>query len=1169
MKPKGIVRRIKNMLNRNSNLVLWLGVLAVLALSLPAGATSFNFPTSSITNYTGDVTKWETTALPHTYPTAADFLNPGNTWTIHYKQAKVGAPGTPGTNTRIVGPVIFHGGVGVSGTNFDRPLLFNGNDGSTYDLVNTFDDLRFQGTIRGEVSRRPTLAGNLRFTTDANGLPSHSAIQVRAGQQLNITARIDAADCPSIDIVYNAFIATSNFADSQISLRNSNNRIYSKFVLESGLYGNVNGSLGDADVEINGSSALDYRAGKLILQTSQAIATTAKVSIITDATGMNHDPNRIDVGGNNVAIRELWIDGVKQTGTPVYTTASTPTWLHVTGAGSLSVTNTATRNVNMATSPSGEPNLRIFPPVGTKAYAQGYTVALSAPTPGNAPYIFKNWTCAGGTVVSPTSANTTVTVPTGSDITVTAVYDGAACSAAPVDTQVNISVFTSLSWTASPAATAQTVYFGTTTTPGTVVTNVGNTVSNAALGGRLADNVTYYWRVDSTIGGVVIAGPVWSFVTANSVPNSPSPAVGSTLSFGASAAGIQLLWSEDPGVGTTTHLVYFSTNQTAVANRTAPTLDPNSSGAYLTGPLVQGQTYYWAVDTNYGGLGTSTGPVWNFNSSNKILYIKTEIAGYNINGTGDANGVANGCYVDDANVVIYKFPTFSYGSGWDIVVSGTKAFAIWLDSGDISIGGMMDVSGHAGASGNTGGLGGPGGYSGVTGHSPPPQAGTASLNGPGRGSTTEGEYKNGSGAGYGGIGGNAGRYSPLIGGGLGGDVYGELELYTLWGGSGGGSGRASGDSAGGGGGGGAVELYAKSGNISVASTAVITSNGGTPLVATNYAGGGGSGGSVRFIASGNVTVAGAIAANGGNGGSINKTGDAVNCGGGGGGGRIAIYKGGAFTQTGTIAVAGGLKGLNIDVPPAGMGTDGAAGTIYTAGAPSTLLVAHNPRPTNGDVGWALDPNFGGQVLSWTPAIGTTQNKVYFSTVQADVVNGAAGALKATINAAANSFLRARKTFTPSPLLTEGKTYYWRIDTNGTAGTVWGFSISQRPYGPTPAVGATGVDIHNPALKWIPGGPAPTSWDVYLGTNSGAMTKIATMAAPYNTAGVPAGELAVNKTYYWRVDEKPIPSGTPPTGIVWNFVTRGPLCTSGPTADLNGDCKVTFRDFAVVAADWAK
>jgi hypothetical protein len=44
------------MLNRNSNLVLWLGVLAVLACSLSAGATTYNFPNSSQTNYIMDTT---------------------------------------------------------------------------------------------------------------------------------------------------------------------------------------------------------------------------------------------------------------------------------------------------------------------------------------------------------------------------------------------------------------------------------------------------------------------------------------------------------------------------------------------------------------------------------------------------------------------------------------------------------------------------------------------------------------------------------------------------------------------------------------------------------------------------------------------------------------------------------------------------------------------------------------------------------------------------------------------------------------------------------------------------------------------------------------------------------------------------------------------------------
>jgi hypothetical protein len=1034
------------MLNRNSKLVLWIGALAVMACSLTAYGTAYNFPNSSLANYTNDPTKWQTVSLPHTQPTAADFLNAANTWDISYKEAKVGAPGSPATSTRIVGRVTFHGGVGVSGTNFDRPLLFNGNDSSTYDLTNTFDDFRFQGTIRAEVGRRPVLAGNLRLTTDANGVASPSAIQCRTGQQLNITAAIDAADCPSINIIYNAY-AGSSTADSQINVRGSNNKIYSQFVLDSAIYGYATGCFGDADFVINGgivgSPTADYRSGKLNLQVPQAISTTAKVSLST-ATGDNVDPVRIALGTNNVTIRELWIDGVQQAGSNItFTTAANPSATWLSGSGTLTVSNIATQNVTMAVSPvSGDPNLRIriFPPVGTKAYAEGYVVSLVAPNVSTLPYIFNHWECTGATIANPLASSTTVTVPTGSGISVTAYYDAAASVPAPVSTQTYVSNWTGLAWTPASGMTTQTVYFGTVNPPVATVAATGNTVTNANLGGRLADGVTYYWRVD-TDG---IAGQVWSFTAANSTPNTPSPAVAAVVP----VSGTRMTWTEGPiAGGSTLHAVYLSTNQTAVAGRTAPQVVADPNGWYNTGALAVGTTYYWAVDATYrddanGVLGVGTGPTWNFVAQRKQLFIKTEIAAYNINGAGDVNGLGSGIYIDDANVVNYTFPTFDYGSDWNIVVTGPRAFAIWSNAG-INIGGTLDISGYAGTAasgaafgaahaGNNAGCAGSGNGNG-TGWN-----GSAAVNGIGYG----GQCCNnpvGAGASFGGSGGRAGRWSTANGG-FPGVVYGEKELFTLYAGSGSGGSRGDGLGVGGASGGGAVELFAKAGNVTIGSGAIVRANGGTPYQAASYEAGGGSGGGIRIVASGNVTVAGAISADGGAGGSKPSTGNANNCGGGGGGGRVAIYKGGTFTQTGTITAAGGSRGYNLDTPPASFADSGLAGTVYTSGVTSTLLSACNPAPTDGSLAWSLDPNFGGgKTLNWNPAIGTTQNKLYLSTVKADVQNGVAGALKTTVTAATNSYLRARKTYTPSPALVNGTKYYWRVDTNGVAGPVWSFS----------------------------------------------------------------------------------------------------------------------------------
>jgi len=41
------------------------------------------------------------------------------------------------------------------------------------------------------------------------------------------------------------------------------------------------------------------------------------------------------------------------------------------------------------------------------------------------------------------------------------------------------------------------------------------------------------------------------------------------------------------------------------------------------------------------------------------------------------------------------------------------------------------------------------------------------------------------------------------------------------------------------------------------------------------------------------------------------------------------------------------------------------------------------------------------------------------------------------------------------------------------------------------------------------------------------------------------------------------------GLVWSFTTRQPICLGVVAGDFNNDCKVSFADFALLAADWGK
>lgn len=146
---------------------------------------------------------------------------------------------------------------------------------------------------------------------------------------------------------------------------------------------------------------------------------------------------------------------------------------------------------------------------------------------------------------------------------------------------------------------------------------------------------------------------------------------------------------------------------------------------------------------------------------------------------------------------------------------------------------------------------------------------------------------NGSGAGYGGAGGNS------TNGATGGLPYGITDEPTALGSGGG-------DSSNGGAGGGAIKLVV-SGTITI--DGILSVDGDDGVTAGARYGGGGSGGSV-WIASGILTGSGTISANGGDGSWY---------GGAGGGGRIDISET-TYSFTGTVSVAGGNPGNQQGLP---------------------------------------------------------------------------------------------------------------------------------------------------------------------------------------------------------------------------------------------------------------
>jgi hypothetical protein len=218
-----------------------------------------------------------------------------------------------------------------------------------------------------------------------------------------------------------------------------------------------------------------------------------------------------------------------------------------------------------------------------------------------------------------------------------------------------------------------------------------------------------------------------------------------------------------------------------------------------------------------------------------------------------------------------------------------------------------------------------------------------------------------------------------------------------------------------------------------------------------------------------------------------------------------------------------------------------------------ILAAGNPSPVDGATEVAVTT-----ALDWSPASPSKPMDLYFGTSPATMT------FKKHFNDGTTHGATNGEIGGP---LTDTIWYYWRVDTDGAPGAVWTFKTeSWRPENPTPADGATNIERNRPPLNWETGWPDATAWDVYFGTSPASLTLLATRTAPdVNDVNAP-NDLTINTTYYWRVNEYNS-KGSPLTGFVWSFTTRGPLCLNIPTGDLDGNCRVTFVDFALTTKSW--
>jgi len=178
---------------------------------------------------------------------------------------------------------------------------------------------------------------------------------------------------------------------------------------------------------------------------------------------------------------------------------------------------------------------------------------------------------------------------------------GAASSPSPSNSATGVSITADLSWTAGSGATSSDVYFGTDSTPDSGELQ-GNQTATTFDAGTMANDTTYYWRIDEVNAGGTTLGTLWSFTTIVAAPGAasiPSP------SNSAADVSITTDLSWTAGSGATSHDVYFGTSSPGASqgNQTATTFD--------TGTMTNNTTYYWRID-QVNAAGTTTGTVWSF-----------------------------------------------------------------------------------------------------------------------------------------------------------------------------------------------------------------------------------------------------------------------------------------------------------------------------------------------------------------------------------------------------------------------------------------------------------------------------------------------------------------------------------------------------------------------------
>ncbi len=212
---------------------------------------------------------------------------------------------------------------------------------------------------------------------------------------------------------------------------------------------------------------------------------------------------------------------------------------------------------------------------------------------------------------------------------------------------------------------------------------------------------------------------------------------------------------------------------------------------------------------------------------------------------------------------------------------------------------------------------------------------------------------------------------------------------------------------------------------------------------------------------------------------------------------------------------------NPDYTPSGLGPD--------ESHRGAILKAYDPIPEDA-----------------APSSTAASHDVYFGESLDDVDDGAADTFQG--NQPSTVFIVGFPGFAYPEGLVPGTTYYWRIDeveADGTTkhkGDIWRFTVpSRKAYDPIPADGAKFVKPDEVTLSWT-GGLNVKLHHVYFGDDFDVVSNAAG-AMPQTDATYSPGPLAVDTTYYWRVDE--FDGVTVHTGDIWTFTTLSEIPITDP------------------------